>query len=180
LGDEPVTSGQTDLVFTRRMLFVAGAQTAVAGALIGRMGWLAIMENEKYNLLSEDNRVQLISYRRGAAGLSIATASPSPSTALTSGSISSRADDGSERELALLAQLLALGPGPGRPDPARDRCKPWLQARAGRENVPYDRYAAVRCDCPSFRDRAGARLYPLLSCRRRGGTSHRLCRSGKR
>ena len=55
-----VTSAYQNLVFSRRMLIVGGAQAAVGVALIGRLGWLAVAENEKYNLLSEDNRVQLI------------------------------------------------------------------------------------------------------------------------
>jgi penicillin-binding protein 2 len=42
------------------MLLLGGAQIAVGGILIGRLGWLAIAENEKYQLLSESNRVQLI------------------------------------------------------------------------------------------------------------------------
>ena len=37
-----------------------GAQAAVGAALIARLGWLAIAENEKYQLMSENNRVQLI------------------------------------------------------------------------------------------------------------------------
>ncbi len=39
---------------------LGGAQAAVGGLLIGRLGWLAVAENEKYQLLSESNRVQLI------------------------------------------------------------------------------------------------------------------------
>ena len=37
-----------------------GAQAAVGAALVARLGWLAIAENEKYQLMSENNRVQLI------------------------------------------------------------------------------------------------------------------------
>src|SRR4029453_15003571 len=42
------------------MMLLGGAQAAVGTMLIGRMGWLAIAQNEKYQLLSESNRVQLI------------------------------------------------------------------------------------------------------------------------
>jgi penicillin-binding protein 2 len=42
------------------MMLVGGAQAAVGAALVGRLGWLAVAETEKYKLLSENNRVQLI------------------------------------------------------------------------------------------------------------------------
>jgi penicillin-binding protein 2 len=55
-----ITSAHQSITFSRRMLLLGGAQAAVGTMLIGRMGWLAIAQNEKYNLLSESNRVQLI------------------------------------------------------------------------------------------------------------------------
>ena len=54
------TSAHQSIAFSRRMMLLGGAQVAVGGLLIGRMGWLAIAQNEKYQLLSESNRVQLI------------------------------------------------------------------------------------------------------------------------
>jgi len=42
------------------MMLVGGAQAAIGGLLIGRLGYLAVSQNEKYQLLSENNRVQLI------------------------------------------------------------------------------------------------------------------------
>jgi penicillin-binding protein 2 len=160
-----ITSGQTDLVFTRRMLFVAGAQTAVAGALIGRMGWLAVMENEKYNLLSEDNRVQLILVppRRGW----IVDRHSKPIAINRSDFrvdlIPERMTE-VERELALLAQLLALGPD------QVDRIRREIDASRGfkpvqvAENVPYDRYAAVTVRLPELPGiepaRGFTRFYP--------------------
>src|SRR6478672_8255482 len=55
-----ITTAHQSLTFSRRMMLLGGAQAAVGGVLIGRMGWLAIAQNEKYQLLSESNRVQLI------------------------------------------------------------------------------------------------------------------------
>ena len=55
-----ITIAHQSITFSRRMMILGGAQAAVGGLLIGRMGWLAIAQNEKYNLLSESNRVQLI------------------------------------------------------------------------------------------------------------------------
>src|SRR5947209_17653608 len=55
-----ITSAVQSITFSRRMMVLGGAQAAVGGLLIGRMGWLAIAQNQKYQLLSESNRVQLI------------------------------------------------------------------------------------------------------------------------
>src|SRR5258708_38073134 len=55
-----ITTAHQSITFSRRMMLLGGAQAAVGGLLVGRMGWLAIAQNEKYNLLSESNRVQLI------------------------------------------------------------------------------------------------------------------------
>ena len=55
-----ITSTHQSITFSRRMLVLGGAQVAVGGLLIGRLGWLAIAQNERYQLLSESNRVQLI------------------------------------------------------------------------------------------------------------------------
>src|SRR5690349_15068740 len=55
-----ITTAHQSITFSRRMMILGGAQAAVGGLLIGRMGWLAIAQNEKYQLLSESNRVQLI------------------------------------------------------------------------------------------------------------------------
>ncbi|MGN6057473.1 MAG: penicillin-binding protein 2 [Sphingomicrobium sp.] len=54
------TNAHQSITFSRRMLLLTGAQAAVGTMLIGRMGWLAVAENQKYQLLSESNRVQLI------------------------------------------------------------------------------------------------------------------------
>lgn len=55
-----ITTAHQSLTFSRRLLVLGGAQAAVCGLLVGRMGWLAVAQNEKYQLLSESNRVQLI------------------------------------------------------------------------------------------------------------------------
>src|SRR4051812_46775810 len=54
-----LTNAHQSITFSRRMLLLGGAQAAVGGLLIGRMGYLAIAQNAKYQLLSESNRVQL-------------------------------------------------------------------------------------------------------------------------
>src|SRR5436190_14652522 len=42
------------------MMLLGGAQAGAGAMLIGRMAWLSVAQNEKYQLLSESNRVQLI------------------------------------------------------------------------------------------------------------------------
>lgn len=160
-----VTSGQADLVFTRRMLFVGGAQVAVAGALIGRMGWLAIKENEKYNLLSEDNRVQLIIVppRRGWIVDRYNKPIAINRSDFRVDLIPERMTD-VERELAVLAQLLALNPD------QVDRIRREIEESRGfkpvqvAENVPYERYAAVTVRLPELPGvepaRGFTRFYP--------------------
>ncbi|HEX6742300.1 MAG TPA: penicillin-binding protein 2, partial [Sphingomicrobium sp.] len=59
-GSTRLTTAHQSITFSRRMLLLGGAQGAVGGLLIGRLGWLAIAQNQKYQLLSESNRVQLI------------------------------------------------------------------------------------------------------------------------
>src|SRR6185295_19742297 len=54
------TSAHQSITFSRRMLLLGGAQVGVGALLVGRLGWLAIAQNQKYQLLSESNRVQLI------------------------------------------------------------------------------------------------------------------------
>ena len=54
------TNAHQSITFSRRMMLVGGAQAAIGTLLIGRLGWLSVAQNQKYQLLSESNRVQLI------------------------------------------------------------------------------------------------------------------------
>ena len=56
-----ITTAHQSITFSRRMMVLGGAQAAVGALLIGRMGWLAIAQNQKYQLLSESNRVEAFS-----------------------------------------------------------------------------------------------------------------------
>ncbi len=62
-----VTDGQQSYSFSRRAFGLQTLQWGLGAALLGRMGWLAVAENERYSLLSESNRVNLtlIPPRRG-------------------------------------------------------------------------------------------------------------------
>jgi penicillin-binding protein 2 len=54
------TNAHQTITFSRRMMLLGAAQAGVGSLLIGRMGWLSVAQNQKYQLLSESNRVQLI------------------------------------------------------------------------------------------------------------------------
>ncbi len=62
-----MTEAQQRFSFSRRAFVLRGAQTAVGGLLLARMGWLSIIESEHYQTQSEANRVNLalIPPRRG-------------------------------------------------------------------------------------------------------------------
>jgi penicillin-binding protein 2 len=61
------TSGQIDLSFSRRTMFIGGVMGGIGALLAARMGYIALAENERYKLLAESNRVNmtLIPPRRG-------------------------------------------------------------------------------------------------------------------
>ena len=65
--EKRVTSGQIDFTFTRRAVFVGGVQAAIGLTVAARMSYIAVADNEKYELLAESNRVNLtiIPPRRG-------------------------------------------------------------------------------------------------------------------
>lgn len=63
----PITEAWRGITFTRRALVVGGAQAAVGLALAARMTYISIIDNDRYVLESESNRVNLtlIPPRRG-------------------------------------------------------------------------------------------------------------------
>ena len=158
------------IAFSRRMMIVGGLQAALGGVLIGRLGYLAITENEKYQLLSESNRVQLIPVppRRGwildRQGTPIAINRSSFRVDL----IPQQMKPGdTPRVLATLASVLRLS------QDEQDRVRRELEATKGfrpvtvAENIPYDLYAAVTVRLPELPgvspSRAFARYYPAGS-----------------
>ena len=160
-----VTAAHQSLSFSRRMLFVGGAQAAFGTLLAGRMAYLSIAQNEKYQLLSESNRVQLIPVppRRGwivdRNGKPIAINRSSFRVDLIPQQIVDRA-----KVVATLGQLLALGPDEldrinGELDEARG-FKPVSVA----DNIPYEQYAAIIVRAPELpgvaASRGFARFYP--------------------
>ena len=151
--------------FSRRAWLLGAAQAGVGGLLIGRMGWLAIAENEHYNLLSESNRVSMtmIPPRRGwivdRHGQPIANNRADFRVDV----IPDRLED-KDRTLALLRQILALT------DEDMARIEADLKKAVGfrpveiKENIDWDRFAAVQVRQPEMPGvaptRGFARQYP--------------------
>ena len=160
-----VTSAHQSITFSRRMLLLGGAQAAVGSLLIGRLGWLAIAQNQKYQLLSESNRVQLIPVppRRGwiidRHGKPIAINRSSFRVDIIPQQLEKDRD-----VVAELARLLALNED----DVARIR-RELSESRGFQpvqvaENVTYEQYAGVTVRLPDLpgvqANRGFSRFYP--------------------
>ncbi|MFC3099407.1 penicillin-binding protein 2 [Altererythrobacter lauratis] len=65
--DKPPSSHALNQSFQRRTFFIGAAQAGIGLLLAGRMGYIAVAENEKYRMEAESNRVNLtlIPPRRG-------------------------------------------------------------------------------------------------------------------
>jgi penicillin-binding protein 2 len=160
-----ITTAHQSLTFSRRMVLLGGAQAAVGGLLISRMGWLSIAENQKYSLLSESNRVQLIPVppRRGwiidRKGKPIAINRSSFRVDI----IPQQLTDG-PAVVAKLEKLMQLTPD------EVERIKSDLAGSRGfqpvsvKDNVSYDHYAAVSVRLPELQGvqatRGFSRYYP--------------------
>src|SRR4051812_30282347 len=160
-----ITTAHQSITFSRRMMLLGGAQVVVGGVLIGRMGWLAIAQNEKYNLLSESNRVQLIPVppRRGwiidRNGKPIAINKASFRVDLIPQQIVN-----GPKVVAELQKLMNLPPD------EVDRISRELSQSRGfqpvsvADNVPYEQYAAITVRLPDLpgvaASRGFTRFYP--------------------
>ena len=160
-----LTTAHQSITFSRRMMLLSGAQAAVGTMLIGRMGWLAIAQNEKYNLLSESNRVQLIPVppRRGwiidRNGKPIAINKASFRVDI----IPQQLIDG-PKVVAEVGQLLQLE------EEDLDRIKRDLATSRGfqpvsvADNIDYEQYAAITVRLPDLpgvaASRGFTRFYP--------------------
>ena len=160
-----ITTAHQSITFSRRMLLLGGAQVAVGGLLIGRMGWLAIAQNQKYQLLSESNRVQLIPVppRRGwlidRNGKPIAINKASFRVDLIPQQIVN-----GPKIIADLQQLLNLPP-----DDVERISRELAQSRGFQpvsvaDNIPYEQYAAITVRLPDLPGVAASqgftRFYP--------------------
>ncbi|MDP9412935.1 MAG: penicillin-binding protein 2 [Pseudomonadota bacterium] len=160
-----VTESTQTHTFTRRAIVLGAAQGGLAAVLAGRMAWLAIHENERYNLLSESNRVQLqlMPPRRGwivdRHGRPIAINRSDFRVDITPDRLKDK-----KRVLAELTKLLELPPD------EVERIEEELDNAAGyqpvpvAENMPFEKYAAVTVRQPELHGvtplRGFSRFYP--------------------
>src|SRR5436190_16494648 len=160
-----ITPAHQSITFSRRMMLLSGAQAAVGGLLIGRMGWLAIAQNQKYQLLSESNRVQLIPVppRRGwiidRYGKPIAINKASFRVDL----IPQQIVDG-PKVIAALQKLIDLTPDDVERITRELAASRGFQPVSVADNVPYEQYAAITVRLPDLPGVAASqgftRFYP--------------------
>lgn len=160
-----ITENSQVYTFTRRAMVLGAGQGLLAAALAGRMAYIAIAENERYNLLSDENRIQmrLMPPRRGwivdRHGQPIAINRSDFRVDL----IPDRLHD-PDKILGELTRLLELSPD------ELDRIRAELKHAAGyqpvpvAENVPFEKYAAVTVRLPELPGvaplRSFSRFYP--------------------
>ena len=159
------TSVHQSLAFSRRMLLVGGAQAAIGGLLIGRLGWLSVAENDRYELLAENNRVQLIMVppRRGwildRHGKPIAINRSDFRIDI----IPQQLED-PEATLRTLAATLELSKDEVERILSELKASRGFQPVQVAENVPYEKYAAVTVRLPEMpgvqATRGFSRFYP--------------------
>ena len=163
-----LTGAHQSMLFSRRMLLLGGAQAAIGAALVARMGYLSVTQNEHYTLLSESNRLQLIPVppRRGW----IIDRHEKPIAINRS---SFRVDlipqqlERPQQVIALMTRLLALNPD------EVERINRELAAARGfqpvsvADNITYEQYAAITVRLPDLPgvapSRGFARFYPAGS-----------------
>ena len=160
-----VTENSQGHSFTRRALVLGAMQGGVAALIAGRMAYLSIAENERYKLLSESNRFQLVLVppRRGwivdRHGQPIAINRSDYRIDLIPDQLKEP-----ERVIAELTGLLALSADDV------ERIRTDLSRAAGyqpvpvAENLDFDKYAAVTLRLPEMPGvaplRSFSRFYP--------------------
>jgi penicillin-binding protein 2 len=160
-----ITENSQSYTFTRRAMVLGGFQAGIAALLAGRLSYISIAENERYELLSEENRFQLVLVppRRGwivdRHGQPIAINRSDYRVDLIPDQLKQP-----ERIIPQLAQLLAL------PPEEVERIHKELKQAAGyqpvavAENLPFDKYAAVTLRLPEMPGvaplRGFSRFYP--------------------
>lgn len=146
-----VTEATQTFTFSRRAMVVGGLQGAIGAVLVGRMAWISVVQNEKYSLLSESNRVNLtlIPPRRGWIIDRNGRPLANNRTDFRVDLIPQRVVD-AEATITHLAQLLKL-----EPDDV-DRIREDLEKSAGfrpvqvADKLTYDQYAAISVRLPDL------------------------------
>ena len=159
------TAAHQSITFSRRMMILGGAQALFGGALVARLGYLSVAQNQHYRLLSESNRVQLIIVPPRRGWIVDRTGKP-----IAINRSDFRVDiipqqlEKPTQTLRLLTRLMDLTP-----DDVDRIIKELKEARGYQpvqvaENVPYEQYAAVTVRLPELPGiqpmRGFSRYYP--------------------
>lgn len=160
-----VTENSQAYTFTRRAMVVGGFQLGLSALMAGRLAYLSLSDTERYQLLSEENRFQLVLVppRRGwivdRFGKPIAVNRSDYRIDLIPDQL-----EEPERVIPELARILEL------PPEEVERIREELAQAAGyqpvavAENLPFDKYAAVTVRLPEMPGvaplRGFSRFYP--------------------
>ena len=146
-----VTEASLSFTFTRRAMVVGGLQAGIGALLIGRMGWISVAENEKYNLLAESNRVNLtlIPPRRGWILDRNGKALANNRTDFRVDLIPERVTD-PEGTIRSLTHLLALAPEDVERIQNELNKSPGFRPVQVAEKLTYDQFAAVSVRLPDL------------------------------
>src|SRR5690554_4968945 len=152
-GGKTISSAVQAMTFSRRATIVGGLQLGIGVLLAGRMAYISVAENERYQLLSESNRVNLTVVRPRRGWMIDRYGKPigNNKTDFRVDLIPELMQD-KKKTVATLAQLLSLDQG------TVDRinnelkqagsCQP-AQAPTG---LDWERYAAVSVRLPHLPD----------------------------
>ncbi len=161
----PVTEAAQAATFSRRAMLIGAGQFGLAALLAGRMGYIAIAQNERYAGMAEENRVQmrLIPPRRGWIVDRHGAPMASNRSDFRVDLIPDQLED-AERVIAILARILAL------PAEAVARIRQDLRGAQGFQPVPvaehlsFEKFAEVTVRLPELPGvsplRSFARFYP--------------------
>jgi penicillin-binding protein 2 len=160
-----ITETQQSAMFSRRAVFLGATQAGVAALLAGRMGYIAVAQNQHYSEMAEENRIQerLIPPRRGWIIDRNGTPIAANRSDFRVDLIPDRLED-KDRVIAELARLLGLTAE------AVAQLREDLADAAGfqpvpvAENLTFEQYASVTLRQPELPGvsplRAFARFYP--------------------
>ncbi len=161
----PPTEASVATSFSRRAILIGVGQATLAAVLAGRMGYVAIAQNQRYSDLADSNRIQtrLIPPRRGWIVDRHGQPMASNRSDFRVDLIPDQIED-ADRVIAELTRILSLSPE------AVEKIREDLEAAAGFRPVPvaehlsFEKFAEVTVRLPDLPGvsplRAFARFYP--------------------